>query len=60
MARCDVCAKTVLIGHNRSHSQHATRKVSMPNVFKRNVIVNGEKKIVRMCSRCMRTQVKSA
>ncbi len=60
MARCQVCAKTVLIGHNRSHSMRATRKVSMPNVFKRTQVVDGEKRVVRMCTRCLRNQVKTA
>jgi large subunit ribosomal protein L28 len=60
MAKCDVCEKTVLIGHNRSHSQHATRKVSRPNTFRRTVVVNGEKRKIHVCTRCMRTQVKTA
>ncbi len=60
MARCQVCMKTNQIGHNRSHSQIATRKVWRPNVFRRNVMVNGEKTVVLMCTRCMRTQVKTA
>jgi large subunit ribosomal protein L28 len=60
MPRCQVCEKTNQIGHNRSHSQRATRKVSRPNVFRRNVTVNGEKKAVYMCTRCMRNQVKTA
>ena len=60
MAKCDICAKSVQVGHNRSHSMRATRKVWMPNVFKRHVVVNGEKKTVRVCTRCLRTQVKTA
>ncbi len=60
MARCDICAKTVMMGHHRSHSQHATQKFSMPNTVRRTVIVKGEKKKMNICTRCLRTQVKSA
>lgn len=60
MARCQVCEKSILVGHNRSHSMHATRKVSRPNVFRRKVTIDGEKQVVRICTRCMRTQVKTA
>ena len=59
MAKCQVCGKGPLFGHNRSHSMRATRKISQPNVFKRNILIKGEEKRVNICARCLRTQMKS-
>ncbi len=59
MAKCDVCDKHVQIGLSRSHSQKASPKHFKPNVFRRHMVVNGEKVSMRICTRCMRTQVKT-
>lgn len=55
MAKCHVCGKAPLFGHNRSHALNATRKISQPNVFKKSLIINGEKKRMNVCTRCIRT-----
>ena len=55
MAKCEVCGKGPQFGHNRSHAMNATRKVFKPNVFKRNLIMDGEAKKVSICARCIRT-----
>ncbi|MEX0761694.1 MAG: 50S ribosomal protein L28 [Dehalococcoidia bacterium] len=59
MAKCEVCGKGPQFGHNRSHALNATRKISQPNVFKRNMVINGEAKSVKICARCLRTQTKA-
>lgn len=58
MAKCHVCGKGPQFGHNRSHALNATRKISQPNVFKKNLVVNGEKKRMNVCARCIRTMQK--
>lgn len=58
MAKCHVCGKGPLFGHNRSHALNATQKVSQPNVFKKNLVIDGEKKRMNVCARCIRTMQK--
>ena len=55
MAKCTFCNKGPQFGHNRSHSMRATRKVWKPNVFKRNLVIDGESRQVNICTRCLRT-----
>ena len=55
MAKCNVCGKGPMFGHNRSHALNATRKISRPNVFKKNLVIKGETKRMNICARCIRT-----
>ena len=36
----------------------ATRKMWKPNVTRRNMMINGEKQRLNVCTRCLRTMVK--
>ena len=58
MAKCNVCGKGPQFGHNRSHALNATRKISQPNVFKKNLVIKGEAKRINVCARCIRTMQK--
>ena len=58
MAKCSVCNKGPMFGHNRSHSMRATNRMFKPNIFKRRMVVDGEVKRVNICARCLRTSVK--
>ncbi len=60
MAKCALCNKGPQFGHNRSHSMRATRKVWKPNVFKRNLVIDGELRSVYVCTRCLRTMTKTS
>ena len=60
MAKCAVCGKGPQFGNNRSHSMRATRKMWKPNVFKRNLVIDGEVRSVYICTRCLRTMTKVA
>ncbi len=60
MAKCAVCGKGPQFGNNRSHSMRATRRMWKPNVFKRNLVIDGELRSVRICTRCLRTMSKVA
>lgn len=55
MAKCHVCGKGPLFGHNRSHALNATQKISQPNVFKKTLVIDGAKKRMNVCNRCIRT-----
>lgn len=58
--KCDVCGKHTTFGHNVSFSKRRTNRKFKPNVQRRAIVVNGETRRVDMCTRCMRTMVKSA
>ncbi|MCD5412997.1 MAG: 50S ribosomal protein L28 [Dehalococcoidia bacterium] len=56
--KCEICGKNVQFGHNVSHSNRRTKRRWLPNIVRTSLIVNGIKKRVRMCTRCLRTQHK--
>ena len=58
MAKCGVCGKGPQFGNTRSHSMRATRKMWKPNVSRRNLVINGEKQRINVCTRCLRTMTK--
>lgn len=60
MAKCDRCGKTTTFGHNRSFSLRATRRTFRPNLQRVTVIENGRKVRKLLCTKCIRTLVKSA
>ncbi|MBM3956618.1 MAG: 50S ribosomal protein L28 [Gemmatimonadetes bacterium] len=58
MAKCAFCQKGPRFGHHRSHSMRATRKVWRPNIFQRSLVIDGERRRVYVCARCLRTMTK--
>jgi large subunit ribosomal protein L28 len=60
MAKCSVCGKTRSFGHNVSHAKNRTNRAWKPNLQRVAVVEKGETRRVMMCSRCMRTQAKTA
>lgn len=60
MAKCESCGKTTTFGHNRSFSLRATRRTFRPNLQKVSVMVNGRKTQKTLCTKCLRTMVKTA
>jgi len=59
MAKCESCGKTTTFGHNRSFSLRATNRSFKPNLQKVTVFENGKKVQKVLCTKCMRTMVKS-
>ncbi len=57
--KCDVCGKHTMFGRNVSFSKRHTSRKFKPNVQRRAVTINGETRRIDMCTRCMRTMVKS-
>ena len=59
MAKCEICGKGPQFGHNVSHSKKATQRRFDPNVQQRQVLVDGERRRLYICMRCLRTLRKS-
>lgn len=59
MAKCEHCGKTTTFGHNRSFSLRATNRAFHPNLQKVLVMVQGRKVHRILCTKCIRTLVKS-
>ncbi|NLN70776.1 MAG: 50S ribosomal protein L28 [Chloroflexi bacterium] len=60
MATCEKCGKKTAFGHNRSHSMRATKRQFKPNLQKVSVYENGRMVRKTLCTRCIRTLVKSS
>jgi len=56
--KCDLCDKTPQFGHNVSHSKRHTKRRWMPNIHRVTLVVDGKKKRMNLCTRCLRTQQK--
>lgn len=59
MAKCSVCGKKTTFGVNRPWSKKATNRTFKPNLQKVSVLENGRTVKKVMCTRCIRTMVKS-
>ncbi len=57
---CDICGRKKGFGHNVSHSKRRTNRSFSPNVQSRRVVVDGQTRKIKMCTRCMRTALKAA
>ncbi|HOQ07333.1 MAG TPA: 50S ribosomal protein L28 [Clostridiales bacterium] len=55
MARCVICDKGTVFGHNVSHSVRRTNRAWKPNIKKVRVIENGTPRTITVCSRCLRS-----
>ena len=60
MAKCAHCGKTTTFGHNRSFSQRATNRSFKPNLQKVSVLEKGRLVKKVLCTKCIRTLVKTA
>jgi large subunit ribosomal protein L28 len=59
MARCEICGKTKQSGNNVSHSKVHTKRVFRPNIQHTTIMVKGQKKKIKACTRCIRTMSKT-
>lgn len=59
MAKCAHCGKATTFGHNRSFSMRATNRSFRPNLQKVTVIEKGRKVQKTLCTKCIRTLVKT-
>jgi large subunit ribosomal protein L28 len=58
--RCDLCGKAPASGNNVSFSERHTKRRFRPNIQSAKLLIGGEQKRVRVCTRCLRTYYKSA
>ncbi len=57
--KCDVCGKAPSFGHNVSFSKRRTNRRFEPNIQRRKVVIDGVSKHIKVCTRCMRTALKT-
>jgi len=56
MARvCEICGKGPRSGNNVSHAHNLTKRKWYPNLQRVHAIVNGVRKRIRVCTRCIRS-----
>jgi large subunit ribosomal protein L28 len=55
MAKCEICGKSPMFGHNVSHSKRATKRMFRPNIQRKRVMIDGQYRRLYICSRCLRT-----
>ncbi len=56
MARvCDICGKGPTSGNNVSHANNKTKRRWQPNLQRVRVLVDGQPKRIRVCTRCLRS-----
>jgi large subunit ribosomal protein L28 len=60
MAKCAACGKKTTFGKNRPWSKKSTNRVYSPNLQTVSVLENGRMIKKVMCTRCIRTLVKSS
>ena len=58
--RCELCGKGPMVGNNVSHSKVHTRRRFLPNLHTATVNKAGKQIKARLCTRCIRTQAKTA
>ncbi|MCA9951005.1 MAG: 50S ribosomal protein L28 [Anaerolineales bacterium] len=59
MAKCQICGKGPMSGHNVSFSQKKTKRQFKPNIQRVTFQENGRKVRKSICTRCLKTQAKS-
>jgi large subunit ribosomal protein L28 len=56
MARvCEICGKGPLSGNRVSHAHNLTRRKWYPNLQRVHALVEGVRKRIRVCTRCIRS-----
>ncbi len=56
MARvCEICGKGPRSGNNVSHAHNLTKRKWYPNLQRVHAIVDGVRKRIRVCTRCIRS-----
>lgn len=52
---CEICNKGVMAGCNVSHSNRHTKRAWKPNIQKVKTNVDGQVKVINVCTRCLRS-----
>lgn len=59
MAKCQLCQKKTMSGHNVSHSMRHTKRQWKANVQTVTILKDGQARRIKVCSRCLRTASKA-
>ncbi|MBP8612412.1 MAG: 50S ribosomal protein L28 [Candidatus Atribacteria bacterium] len=51
--KCEICGKGPATGNSVSHSNRKTKRRFLPNLHRAKVVVNGEVKVLNVCSDCL-------
>ena len=60
MAKCEICNKSVSFGIKVSHSHRRSNRMWKPNIRRVRTTINGVRKRMYICTRCLRSGTKSA
>jgi large subunit ribosomal protein L28 len=52
---CDICGKGIQFGNQISHAHNVSHRTWSPNLQRVRVIVEGQPKRLRVCTRCLRS-----
>ncbi|MDH5363878.1 MAG: 50S ribosomal protein L28 [Dehalococcoidia bacterium] len=58
--KCDICGKRVQFGQSVSHSKKCTKRRWLANIHRVTIVVAEKKQKINICTRCLRSQYKSA
>lgn len=53
--RCEICGKGTVAGNNISHAHNKTKRVWKPNIIRMQTIVNGGRRTIKICARCLKS-----
>ena len=56
-AQCAMCGKQRRVANNVSHSNIKTKSIQRPNLRRVHATVDGSKRHIRVCARCLRSGV---
>ncbi len=51
---CFLCLKNADVGNNVSHAKNRTKRLRKPNLHRSTLVINGAKKKISLCTRCLR------
>jgi large subunit ribosomal protein L28 len=60
MAKCEICGKKPMSGHNVSFSMKHTKRLFRPNIQKTTVLEGSRMVRKNVCTRCLKTMSKSS
>jgi large subunit ribosomal protein L28 len=52
---CEICGKGPRSGHRVSHAHNLTKRRWLPNLQRVHAVVNGSRRRIRVCTRCIRS-----
>jgi large subunit ribosomal protein L28 len=54
-AQCEICGKQREVANKVSHSNIKSKTIQRPNLRRVHIVVDGTRRHVRICSRCLRS-----